>query len=85
MADAGSELQLLGDLENRSIRNLDFKLDEAAVQFHGSGTPGNPQYLELAGEDLGGSLLGYEDSFAFGLFTIGDLRDHSGFFAAKSR
>ncbi len=69
VADGGSELKFLGDLDNGSAQRTTFDLSAAKVRFSGFYAAG-PQQLEAGGKDFGESMEGYADNFAMGALLV---------------
>jgi RHS repeat-associated protein len=56
---------ILGD-----TRNVAEYVPNGSLMFDGSGTPGNPQFLEVMSQDVGSGQTAFIDNFAYGMFTL---------------
>ena len=63
----GDNWHVSGDLINASTQASSWNTNDASLFMSGAGN----QLLELSAEDLGASLLGYDDNFAWGELHVG--------------
>ncbi len=70
--DPGDRIIITGDMVNQSTRNTSWQTTNTFFQFNGGTRDvSNPQFLEVAGTDIGNTLAGWTDNFAFGTLEIG--------------
>ena len=61
----GDRFLVSGNYENHSLNNTGWETSAAELVFHGT-----IQEMHIGGTDLGASLLGYVDNFAWGILTL---------------
>ena len=67
---AGDTFQVEGDFNNSSAQNTSWNTAGAKLQFSTLGTTGTAHTMTLAGLDLGATLSGYTDNFAWGVLSL---------------
>lgn len=77
LAPDAADLIVEGDFESRSVKNTLFNGSGLVLRMEGNGDAGNPQFLELPGEDLGPQSPGAPpaNNFFIGSLIIGTVDD----------
>jgi len=73
---SGTSMNIAGDFINTATSFTTANMTLGAFIMDGAGTASNPQWIEVAGNDLGPTTGGHNNNFAIGSLTIGADADN---------